>query len=793
MRVSVAWLKEWVDCEQSAAALAHRLTMAGLEVGAIEPAAPWFEQVVIAEVLATEPHANADKLKVCQVDAGFAAPLQIVCGASNVRAGLRAPLALVGAVLPGGLVIGESAKRGASSYGMLCSAKELGLAEQSDGLLELPADAPVGVPLYDYLGLADQVLEVDLTPNRADCLSMLGIAREAAALSGAVLRLPETSPVAALHDRQLAVRISAPEGCPRYLGRLITGIDNRATTPLWLQERLRRAGLRSLGPVVDVTNYVLLELGQPLHAFDAARLDGMVQVRWARDGETLGLLNGQTITLANDVLVIADALQPLALAGIMGGESSAVNESTAEVFLECAFFAPLSIMGRARRYGLHTDSSQRFERGVDPKLQYAALERATRLIMAIAGGMAGPLVDVTAPERLPVPPLIRLDAQHIERALGVALPAAEVENILLRLGMEVQGDALGWQVRAPSFRFDIAIAADLIEELARIFGYEQLPRRAPQFDGHLGLAPESVLPVERLNDLLVDRGYQEAITYSFVDESVVRALTPDVEPLVLKNPLSVELACMRTSLWCGLLSAAQWNLHRQQSRVRLYETGLKFYRTTEGIQQTPMLAGLVLGPVWDEQWGATTREADFYDAKGDVEALLAATGQLELARFVAAEHPALHPGQSAKILDGMGSTLGWLGMLHPQLEVRWALGRPAYLFELELAALRARPVPRFTALSRFPSVRRDLAIVVADTVSAQAVLDAIAGAAVPVLGLSGVFDCYQGVGVADGRKSLAVALTFQHSDATLTDADVDAAVATILDRLHQECGAQLRS
>jgi phenylalanyl-tRNA synthetase beta chain len=627
MRFSEAWLREFVDPPLDTPQLVHQLTMAGLEVGGAEAAAGNFSGVVVGEILEAQPHPQADRLKVCRVDAGRAEPLQIVCGAPNARVGLKAPLALAGAELPGGLAIKRSELRGVVSEGMLCSSRELEIDESAAGLLELPADAPVGTDLRDYLTLNDRLIEIDLTPNRADCLSVLGVAREVALLNGLDLNPPDIAGVPVASAATLPVVLEAPAACPRYLGRSIKGVDRSAPTPLWMKERLRRSGLRSLDPVVDVTNYVLLELGQPLHAFDADKLAGGIRVRLAEAGEKLRLLNDQELELHADVLVIADAEQALALAGIMGGSASAVSDSTRDIFLECAFFSPAAIAGKARRYGLNTDSSHRFERGVDPDLQERAMERATRLILEIAGGEAGPVTEASSPEHLPRRDPILLRASRIERLLGLQIDPERVADILARLGLNPEPVAEGWRVTPPGFRFDMAIEADLIEEIGRVYGYDRLPRRSPSIPTAMRPESEKALRLDRVKDLLVDRGYQEAVTYSFVEAGLQQLIEPEIPGLVLKNPISAELAVMRTGLWVGLLDAALKNLNRQQGRVRLFESGLKFSGTTAEIAQCKSIAGLALGSVVEEQWGERARPVDFFDVKADVEALVALTAR----------------------------------------------------------------------------------------------------------------------------------------------------------------------
>jgi len=792
MKISEQWLREWVQPEVSTAQLVEQLTMAGLEVDAVEPAAPAFNGIVVGAVTDLVAHPNADKLRVCTVDAGGAEPLQIVCGAPNVHVGMKAPVALIGAVLPGDFKIKKSKLRGVESNGMLCSARELGLSEDHAGLMPLPAAAVPGTDIRDYLQLDDQLIEVDLTPNRGDCLSVSGVAREVGVLNRCDLTPVATAAVEATIADEFAVSIEAPVDCPRYVGRVIRGVDAQAATPLWMQERLRRAGLRSLGPLVDVTNYVLLELGQPMHAFDLGKLSGGIVVRKAQAGETLELLNGSTIELQPEALVIADRQGPLALAGIMGGEQSACSDATRDVFLESAFFAPQPIAGRARRYGLHTDSSHRFERGVDPNLQRIALERATRLLLDMCGGQPGPVVECCCTEQLPSRPQITLRRERIRLLLGLEIADADIEAILGRLGMQLSATAAGWEVVAPSFRFDMAIEADLIEEIGRVYGYARLPTNRPLSRFAIGELPEVRLPLTRLQQVLIDRGYQEAITFTFVDPAFQAALDPQRAPVALANPISADLSVMRTTLWPGLVKALAYNRKRQQARVRLFETGLRFIDVGEGLPaQDARLGGAVCGGTIGEQWGQKARNVDFFDAKADVEALLAAGGQAQRYRFVAAEHPALHPGQSARI-DCDGEPVGWLGLLHPAIEKQLDLDTHVYVFELALSALQSARVPSFAELSKFPAIRRDLAVVVNESISAQQVEDCIREYAGTLLRELTLFDVYRGQGIADGCKSLAFGLILQDFSRTLIDSDVDASVSGIVAGLAGKLSATLR-
>jgi phenylalanyl-tRNA synthetase beta chain len=797
MKFSEQWLREWVSPQLATQALADQITMAGLEVDAVEPVAAAFDGVVVAEVVEKVQHPDADKLSVCRVDDGSGEPVQVVCGAPNVAVGQKVPFARVGAVLPGdattnGFKIKKAKLRGQESRGMICSASELGLEEEtSPGILELPASAPVGEDFRAWLGLDDHTIEVDLTPNRGDCLSVKGMAREVGVLNRLPVAGPVMAPVAATHDETFPVRVEDPEHCPRYIGRLIKGVDVTAETPLWMVERLRRSGIRSIDPVVDVTNYVMVELGQPLHAFDRANLHGAVIVRLAREGERLVLLDGQEVTLADGTLVIADERGPLAIAGVMGGEHSGVSPETRDIFLESAFFAPLAVAGQARGYGLHTDASHRFERGVDPELAREAAERATALLVEITGGEPGPLVEAASHAHLPGERQVRLRAARLEQALGKALPAEEVAEILERLGMTVERTAEGWLVWAPSWRFDIAIEEDLIEEVARIHGYNRLPVRRPQ--ARLALRPdhEARTPQGRLRRQMVARGYQEAVTYSFVAPELQKALLPEAVSPVLANPISADLSVMRASLFPGLVRALIHNLNRQQTRVRLFETGLIFRGDLDALQQLPMLGALVCGTREPEGWAASREAVDFFDLKGDLESLLAMSGEPDAWRFEPAEHPALHPGQCARVLH-RGEEAGWIGTLHPAVRAQLGLKVDAVLFEVRLDALTHGRVPAFTPLSRFPEVRRDLAFLVDEDLPVQALLDTLRGQAGEWLTECRLFDVYQGKGVPEGRKSVALGLTWQHPSRTLNDEEINQLVDAIVTESRQHLGAELR-
>ena len=790
MKISEQWLREWVNPDVDTQTLADEITMAGLEVDSIEPAGGEFTHVVVAQVKEIEKHPDADKLNVCKVDAGGDELLQIVCGASNVRPGLFVACATIGAVLPGNFKIKKSKLRGVESFGMLCSEKELGMADQAEGLMELPEDAPIGTDIREYLQLDDQVIEVDLTPNRSDCLSVAGVAREVGTLYQCDVSAFDIADIAADIDDTFPVRLEAEEACPRYLGRVIRNVNVKAETPLWMVEKLRRAGIRSLGPAVDVTNYVMIELGQPMHAFDLDVLQGSIHVRMAGPGEKITLLDGKEIEATDNTLLIADDQKPLALAGIMGGEGSGVADETQHLFLECAYFSPLAIAGKAREYGLHTDSSHRFERGVDPELSFKAIERATRLLMDICGGQAGPVKEQSSAGNLPLPAPIQLRADRITRMLGIQFEEAEVEGILTRLGMSLERQEDGWVVTPPAFRFDIAIEADLIEELIRIHGYNNIPRTQPRYQPEMKALEESQLDLAQIKNVLVERGYFEAITYSFVDPKWQSAIDADIEPVKLANPLSGDLSVMRTSIWPGLLKAMQHNLNRQQPRVRLFETGLTFIRKGDELVQKPRLAGAICGTVEAEQWGDAARKVDFFDAKADVEAILA-LGGLEEVSFEKAEHFALHPGQTARILK-KNQPIGWIGALHPKTRKSLDIDPTIYVFELEQDALLNAAIPVFEPLSKFPEVRRDLALLVGEEIPVQELTSTIKSVSSEVLQEILLFDVYTGKGIDSGLKSVALGLILQGFSRTLTDEDVDSELQNIVKALADKFGATLR-
>ncbi|MGE6606524.1 phenylalanine--tRNA ligase subunit beta [Halomonas sp. NPDC076908] len=792
MKFSEQWLREWVSPQLNTQAIADQITMAGLEVDAVEAVAAAFSGVVVAEVLSKEKHPDADKLNVCTVNDGSGDPVQVVCGASNVEVGQKIPFAQVGGVLPGDFKIKKAKLRGVESRGMICSASELGLEEEtSPGIMVLPATATIGVDFREFMNLNDMTIEVDLTPNRGDCLSIKGLAREVGVLNRLPVNGPDIKAVVAEIEDTFAIKLEAPQQCPRYMGRIIKGVNVKAETPLWMVERLRRSGVRSIDPVVDVTNYVMLELGQPLHAFDRDNLEGGMLIRLANPGERLTLLDGSDIALRPETLVIADHKGPLAMAGIMGGENSGVNANTQTIFLESAYFTPLAIAGQARSYGLHTDASHRFERGVDPALTPAAVERATQLLIEICGGQAGPVVEALSGDDMPKERVIFLRSDRLEKALSKALEAADVTDILQRLGLDVSVQEDGWKVIAASWRFDLSIEEDLIEEVARVHGYNNLPVRRPAARLALRSADEAKLTQARLRRQMVARGFQEAITYSFVAPELQAAILPDAVTPVLANPISADLSVMRASLFPGLVRAMEYNLNRQQTRVRLFETGLVFHGELDALSQVPMLGALVCGGREAEGWSGAKERVDFYDLKGDLESILSMGGDAEAWRFEPAEHPALHPGQSAQLLHN-GEPAGWIGTMHPQVRATLGLKMDAVLFEVRLDALTQGQIPAFAPLSRFPEVRRDLAFILNDTTPVQALLDCAKQQAGEYLQDIKLFDVYAGKGVAEGYKSIALGLTWQHPSRTLNDEEINQLVDSIVTQVRVKLDAELR-
>ena len=791
MKFSENWLRELVEIKADRAALAHALTMAGLEVEELTPLGEQLGGVVVAEIVAADKHPEADRLQVCKVNAGTGEPLQIVCGAPNARVGIKVPLATVGATLPGGIAIKAAKLRGVESFGMLCSAKELGIDNDASGLLELPLDAPNGQPLATYLGLPDASIELKLTPNRPDCLGLLGLAHDVAALFGSHVKMPAQADAPVTGNARRGIRLEAGKDAPRYLGRIIEGIDLAARTPLWLAERLRRAGLRPISAVVDVTNYVMLELGQPLHAFDNDKLDGDIVVRHARDGETLKLLDGSEVKPDSGFVLIADEKNALAVAGVMGGYDSRVTDATHNIFLESAHFAPAAIMGRARKLGMHTDASHRFERGVDPELPRRALERATELLLAIAGGKAGPVLVAENPADLPKPATVTLRRARLKRVLGVEVADSEVTRIFTALGMQVAATDEGWCITAPSSRFDIELEEDLVEEVARIYGYDNIPTHTPE--GALALATE---PEARLNELavreqLAAREYYEAVNLAFVSQALLDkwGFTENLVPLA--NPLSADLAVMRPSLLPGLIEALSYNRARQQDRVRLFEIG-RVFAAGDPPLETPSLAIVASGNAHAEQWGEAARALDFFDLKGDLDALIAWGGEPQHWAVHADGLPGwLHPGRAARVTRD-GATVGYLGALHPRLAKALDLGPDVHVLELALEPLLARRLPKAQPVARFPGVRRDIAVDVPEQVSWSQIEQAVRATLGTTLADLRLFDRYSGKGVEAGRKSLAMGLILQDASRTLTDDDADNCVRNAVSALEAACEAKLR-
>ncbi|WP_148716751.1 phenylalanine--tRNA ligase subunit beta [Chitinolyticbacter meiyuanensis] len=783
MKFSEQWLRSWVNPALTSDEFSHLLTMAGLEVEEQEPAAPVFDTVFVAEVLSVAKHPDADRLNVCSVNVGEAEPLQIVCGAPNVAVGLKVPCARIGANLPGDFKIKRAKVRGVESSGMLCSGDELGIPDGVDGLLVLPVDAPVGTPLRDYLQLDDQLLTLKLTPNRTDCLSIRGIAREVAALTGTAQTPVTISPVTPRCDDVRSVNLGAPAACPRYAGRVVKHVNQAAATPDWMKQRLARSGIRSISAIVDITNYVLLELGQPMHAFDLAKLEGGITARLAQPGEKITLLNDKELVLEPDMLVIADDKKPVALAGIMGGADTGVTETTRDIFLESAFFAPEVIAGKARRLGFSSDSSHRFERGVDFGNCRDALERATQLVLELCGGEPGPIVERIA--ELPARQPVALRVSRVARVLGVTLPAAEIAAILQRLGLATAQDGDVITVTPPSYRFDIVIEEDLIEEIARVYGYDNVPVAASNAKLAMLAQPGDARGKNALKQILVAREYQEAISYAFVEEKWEADFAGNTSPVKLINPIASQMSVMRSTLVGGLVSALKHNVNRKHDRVRLFELA-RVFKSKDAANQPELIAGLAWGPRDAEQWAAGKERVDFYDVKADVEALLAP----RVAEFRRASHPALHPGRSAEVVLE-GRVIGVIGELHPQWAQAYELGSAPVLFELAVAELvtvnkvEARPV------SKFQGVRRDLALIVDDHVEAGALIAGLKAAAAGVVAEIALFDVYRGKGVAEGKKSLAFKVLMQDTHKTLTDEEVDAAVAKLI-RQAEAAGATLR-
>lgn len=795
MIFSELWLREWVSPELETQQLIDELTMVGLEVDGSSPVARQFTGIVVAEVKTVEPHPDADKLSLCSVTDGIES-FQVVCGAANVRSGLKVPFAKLSAEIIESadakpFKIKKAKIRGIESNGMLCSGEELGLEEASDGLLELPADANVGEDIRSYLNLDDTSIELDLTPNRGDCLGMIGLAREVGVIARQDVKCLEFKDPVESVDDEFEIRITAKNACPRYLGRVIKNINLNSQSPLWMKEKLRRSGLRSIDPVVDVTNYVLMELGQPMHAFDLAKLEGHIDVRFAQANEKLELLDGKEVELTPETLLITDAAKPVAMAGIMGGMATAVSEQTQDVFLECAFFAQLAVAGKARSYGMHTDASHRYERGVDYQLQHTAMQRATQLLLDICGGEAGPITETRG--NLPEPVEVSLKHDSISSLLGIEMDQAEVRDILGRLGFGLSADdSADLTVTVPSYRFDVSIEADLIEELARIYGYNKLPQTGGLGNQSLSSKPESHIEVGQIRQQLVALGYQEVVTYSFIEPGLADSLFPGQPGVVLQNPISADMAVMRSSILPGLLSTLKYNENRQIERIRIFESGLIFQQMGEEIEQKVMLAGLVSGNKLPINWSNNKDLSDFYDLKGDVEQLLSLGLESDRYSFVAAEYACFHSGQCARVeKDGKG--IGHIGALHPAMQRKMGITGNCYLFEVELAPLQERLLPAATALSKFPEVSRDLAILIDDQYSSSDILANVRENAGEYLSDLRIFDVYQGDAVAKDKKSIALGLTWQHPSRTLSEDDVNAIISKCVNGLQDKFNANLRN
>jgi len=791
MKISEKWLRSWVNPNISTQELVDVLTMAGLEVDGVEHLGENLKGVLVGEIVKASQHPEADKLQVCEVDVGAAEPLQIICGAPNARQSIKVAVATIGSVLPGDFKIKKAKLRGVQSFGMLCSGKELELSDDHDGILELAADAKIGQEFAEYLGLKDTAIDIDLTPNRGDCLGVKGIATEVGVLTQSPVTAPAIKAAKVETEESIQVTLHEPKANCRFAARVITDIDLSKATPDWMKARLLASDIRSIDPVVDVTNYVMLELGHPMHAFDRRPIKGQLQVRYAKDQEKLVLLDDQEINLRSDTLVVADDEKILSMAGIMGGKYSGIQADTRDIVLEAAHWDPIEIAGKARSYGLHTDASHRFERGVDYNLCADTIERATELLLQIVGGKAGPLVDQIDQDNFPKPRSIQLRRQRISRLLGIELSDEQVVDILTRLGMTLTDTAEGWLVAIPSCRFDISIEADLIEELVRVYGYNKVPSRKPMGEQTMVRRPENRLIKSRFAHLLADRGYQEAITYSFVDKESQQLIDPDIEPLPLVNPISAELGVMRSSLWPGLLKTVSYNQKRQHQQIKLFETGLKFVPEQDGLQQTPVIAGAISGRASTENWMTDNQAFDFYDLKGDLEAIFKLTAVPQQFTFVAAQKNALHPGQTAEIFRN-GKSCGFIGKIHPETQKAFDLDEPVFVFELALKHLSQRAIPKFESLSKFPLIRRDLAILVKESINASQIVDLIGQTAKNWLKRVVIFDIYRGKGVEPGFKSIAIGIILQRNDRTFKDAEINKTMDRVIAALTDTLGAVLR-
>jgi phenylalanyl-tRNA synthetase beta chain len=791
MKLSESWLREWVNPPIDCAALCEQLTMAGLEIESVQAAAAEFSQVVVGHIISVVKHTDSDRLHVCEVDIGTTNTVSIVCGANNVKPNMKVPVALVNAKLPNNIHITLSKIRGIASYGMLCSARELGLAEESEGLLVLPQYAPLGKDLREYLQLSDTILELSITPNRGDCLSIRGLAKEVSALTGSTVVAPTWQQAKATLAASLPIQIQAKAECPRYVGRVIREVKAHVATPIWLREKLRRSGLRSINPIVDVMNYVMLELGQPMHAFDLSKIAGGVIVRVAKDDEKITLLDNSEATLTAGTLIIADNNKPLAIAGVMGGLDSAVTLQTQDIFLESAFFHAATIASATRQYHVHSDSSYRFERGIDPTIQAMAIERATQLILQIVGGQAGPLIEVTCQDHLPKTASIMLGSARLAKIIGCDIPAATIEKILLGLDFTFDKQNSGWLVTIPTRRSDVRIEEDLIEEVARIYGYNHIPTSYPIAELKVIPCPEHKITAKALRHALCDLGYQEVVTYSFVDKKIQQLFSPEQIALPLLNPITAEMDVMRTSLWPGLVNTLIYNQNRQQSRIRLFEMGLRFIVKDKDLLQQNMLSGLISGTHLPEQWGVVAKQVDFYDMKGDLENLFKLTLHTQQFNFKPGKNPALHPGQTADIYRS-NQKIGVIGALHPHLLQELKIDGKVFLFELEMEKLELARLPRYDPLSKYPEIRRDIALLLDQAIPSEDIRCTIKEVAGDLLQKVNIFDVYQGKGITPGFKSIALALTLQHASRTLVDDEVATLMERVVNTLKERFNAELR-
>jgi len=791
MKFSKKWLDEWLEAFVPTERLVEQFNMSGLEVESVETIAADFNGIVVGDILTVEDHPNADKLHICKVNVGQEEPLTIVCGAPNVNVGMKAPTALIGAVLPG-IIIKPAKLRGIDSFGMMCSAKELGLAETSSGLLELPNDAPIGEDIRKYLNLDDQSIDVALTPNRGDCASIEGVAREAAALNRCEIKSFKINAVKPSIKDNFKVRLTAPEACPHYVGRVIKGVNLNAKTPLWMKEKLRRSGIRSIAPVVDVTNYLLIEFGQPMHAFDLSKLSKVIDVRFAHSGEKIVVLSGDEINLSEDTLIIADSKKPLAIAGVMGGLDSGVTDQTTDIFLESAFFNPLNIANKARQYNLTSESAYRFERGVDISLQVKAIERATQLLIDIVGGESGPIIEKTNKKNLPKINTIELNFNKIHKIIGYAIPEKEILSILNYLGMKVTKKSRVLKVIPPSYRFDIHLDVDLIEEIARVFGYNNIPVQHYQNPLKAFVTTGKRISINRLKTTLQDKDYHEVISYSFIDAKDQQLFDPNKEAVSLLNPLSSEMGVMRSCLWPSLVNTLIYNLNRQHSRVRLFENGLRFYKEDNQIKQEPVISGLIYGNIFNEQWGEKNRPVDFFDLKSDVENLLSLTGEKEHFHFVSSNHPACHPKQCAAIYKE-NILVGYVGTLHPLIAQQKEIPGNVFLFELLVGEITEKELPTYSVISKFPTVRRDIALLIDQQVQFADIKNAIQKEIGKLLANIVIFDVYQGKNIENNKKSIALGLTFQDPSRTLNDSEVNEIVKRVIVSLEHLFGAILRA